>query len=395
MDQPFNTTNNKYFNGAHNGNSEPVFDIRSPEFSSDSFRMFDFKVKQCPRTRAHDWTQCPFAHPGEKARRRDPRKFQYSAVPCPDYRKGTCKRGDSCEFAHGVFECWLHPTRYRTQMCTDGESCNRLVCFFAHRKDDLRQPSDMCVMAESQQPAQNKGVKDQLFSVALAHLLALQSQQQVMTSSGANPYASTSMNMQQNPQMSSLIQQAEDIRHQILNSQAAVQARMANQGRMPQFIPVQNQKASYEDQMHQNYMIPHVSMSPSSQKSPMPYFPLSPSSPIDAHFSPEESPVQSPVQSPHDAGLHQMASSMQELSIHRLMSENEGRQLAKSFDQSYHHDKVVDSAIQASVGKCGSLENLLQALPRTLSDVGLADAANGVLSPSAAVPEFHPRMVQS
>ncbi len=31
--------------------------------------------------------QCPFAHPGEKAKRRDPRKMNYSGTACPDFRK--------------------------------------------------------------------------------------------------------------------------------------------------------------------------------------------------------------------------------------------------------------------------------------------------------------------
>ncbi|XP_030452608.1 zinc finger CCCH domain-containing protein 2-like [Syzygium oleosum] len=104
----------------------------------DEFRMYEFKVRKCARGRSHDWTECPYAHPGEKARRRDPRRFLYSGTACPDFRKGACKKGDSCEFAHGVFECWLHPERYRTQACKDGQSCRRRVCFFAHSPDQLR-----------------------------------------------------------------------------------------------------------------------------------------------------------------------------------------------------------------------------------------------------------------
>ncbi|ERN16732.1 zinc finger CCCH domain-containing protein 2 [Amborella trichopoda] len=108
-------------------------------YASDAFRMFDFKVKKCARGRSHDWTECPFAHPGEKARRRDPRRFHYSGVVCPDFRKGSgCRRGEACEFAHGVFECWLHPARYRTQPCKDGRSCTRRICFFAHTPAQLR-----------------------------------------------------------------------------------------------------------------------------------------------------------------------------------------------------------------------------------------------------------------
>ncbi|XP_052181254.1 zinc finger CCCH domain-containing protein 54-like [Diospyros lotus] len=108
-------------------------------YESDEFRMYGFKIKRCPRTRSHDWTQCPYAHCGERARRRDPRRYNYAAVACPDYREdGDCIRGDACPFAHGVFEYWLHPDKYRTRPCNAGESCERKVCFFAHSLAELR-----------------------------------------------------------------------------------------------------------------------------------------------------------------------------------------------------------------------------------------------------------------
>ena len=113
-------------------------DLPLDAYSCDEFRMYEFKVRKCVRGRSHDWTDCPYAHPGEKARRRDPRKFHYSGAACPDFRKGSCTRGDFCEFAHGVFECWLHPARYRTQACKDGMNCRRRVCFFAHTPEQLR-----------------------------------------------------------------------------------------------------------------------------------------------------------------------------------------------------------------------------------------------------------------
>ncbi|KAK6120787.1 hypothetical protein DH2020_045474 [Rehmannia glutinosa] len=113
-------------------------DIRNSIYATDEFRMFSFKVRPCSRAYSHDWTECPFVHPGENARRRDPRKYHYSCVPCPDFRKGACRRGDMCEYAHGVFECWLHPAQYRTRLCKDGTSCARQVCFFAHTQEELR-----------------------------------------------------------------------------------------------------------------------------------------------------------------------------------------------------------------------------------------------------------------
>ncbi|XP_031272015.1 zinc finger CCCH domain-containing protein 56-like [Pistacia vera] len=118
---------------------DPSFpDIKDSMYTSDEFRMFSFKIRPCSRAYSHDWTECPFAHPGENARRRDPRKFHYSCVPCPDFRKGACGRGDLCEYAHGVFESWLHPAQYRTRLCKDGISCARPVCFFAHTSEELR-----------------------------------------------------------------------------------------------------------------------------------------------------------------------------------------------------------------------------------------------------------------
>ncbi|ESQ44575.1 hypothetical protein EUTSA_v10003231mg [Eutrema salsugineum] len=108
-------------------------------YAGDHFRMYEFKIRRCTRSRSHDWTDCPFSHPGEKARRRDPRRYHYTGEVCPEFRHGgDCSRGDECGFAHGVFECWLHPSRYRTEACKDGKHCKRKICFFAHSPRQLR-----------------------------------------------------------------------------------------------------------------------------------------------------------------------------------------------------------------------------------------------------------------
>ena len=131
------------------------------------------QVLPCSKRFCHDWTVCPYAHPGEKAKRRDPRVHSYTGIACPNMKKvrhlmpccpllagskmgfclpvpavywfceplcmragsivdmslqdQACVRGDSCPYAHNVFEYWLHPTRYRTQLCNDMEKCNRKV----------------------------------------------------------------------------------------------------------------------------------------------------------------------------------------------------------------------------------------------------------------------------
>ncbi|KFM24230.1 Zinc finger CCCH domain-containing protein 24 [Auxenochlorella protothecoides] len=56
-------------------------------------------------------------------------------------KDGQCPMRDHCPYAHNVFEYWLHPTRYRTQLCNDGGSCRRKICFFAHSLDELRVPA--------------------------------------------------------------------------------------------------------------------------------------------------------------------------------------------------------------------------------------------------------------
>ncbi|KAK6122038.1 hypothetical protein DH2020_044221 [Rehmannia glutinosa] len=112
-------------------------DINNGLYGTDEFRMYSFKVKPCSRAYSHDWTECPFVHPGENARS-DPRKYHYTCVPCPEFKKGSCAKGDSCEYAHGVFESWLHPAQYRTRLCKDETGCSRKVCFFAHKPEELR-----------------------------------------------------------------------------------------------------------------------------------------------------------------------------------------------------------------------------------------------------------------
>jgi hypothetical protein len=48
------------------------------------------QVLRCSKRNAHDWRACPFAHPTENARRRDPREFKYCALACPDYKQASC-----------------------------------------------------------------------------------------------------------------------------------------------------------------------------------------------------------------------------------------------------------------------------------------------------------------
>ncbi|KAJ8752829.1 hypothetical protein K2173_008564 [Erythroxylum novogranatense] len=113
-------------------------DIDEMIYGSDEFRMYGYKIKRCPRMYTHDWTECPFAHRGEKATRRDLLKVPYLPIACPMFRSGACTKGDLCQYSHGVFEYWLHPARYRTRACNAGPFCQRKVCFFAHTPAQIR-----------------------------------------------------------------------------------------------------------------------------------------------------------------------------------------------------------------------------------------------------------------
>ncbi|KAL4421021.1 hypothetical protein ABPG77_008858 [Micractinium sp. CCAP 211/92] len=110
-------------------------------YDTAEFRMYCMKVLPCPQHFSHDWTECPFAHPGERATRRAPHKHGYTGVACPSMKRdGSCAIGAHCPYSHNVFEYWLHPTRYRTQLCSDGSKCPRKICFFAHSLEELRTP---------------------------------------------------------------------------------------------------------------------------------------------------------------------------------------------------------------------------------------------------------------
>uniref|UniRef100_A0A7N0V0B4 C3H1-type domain-containing protein n=1 Tax=Kalanchoe fedtschenkoi TaxID=63787 RepID=A0A7N0V0B4_KALFE len=172
---------------------DPTFpDIKNSIYGTDEFRMYSFKVRPCSRAYSHDWTECPFVHPGENARRRDPRKFHYSCVPCPDFRKGACRRGDMCEYAHGVFECWLHPAQYRTRLCKDGIDCARRVCFFAHTTEELR---PLYVSTGSAVPSPHSNYSSAMdFAAAMNMLPGSPSSVPVMSPSPFTPPMSPSAN---------------------------------------------------------------------------------------------------------------------------------------------------------------------------------------------------------
>eukprot|EP00210_Caulerpa_lentillifera_P003574 g3409.t1 len=130
-------------------------DLNDPLFKTDAFMVYGFKVLPCRRTRRHDWRECPFAHPGEVARRRDPRLYTYVGIICPDAKQNApCPRGDNCPYTHSLFEYWLHPTRYKTEFCSRGRQCTRPFCFFAHSETEVRPVDSDALLAVAMRTSQ-------------------------------------------------------------------------------------------------------------------------------------------------------------------------------------------------------------------------------------------------
>eukprot|EP00775_Hariotina_reticulata_P007487 gene7487-7696_t len=149
----------------------------------DDFMMYVFKVEMCKRIDKHDRGKCPYAHPGELARRRHPSLYQ--ALPCPEARaKKICPRLENCNCSHSTFEFWLHPDRFKTFLCERGNQCNRPVCFFAHSPSELRElPQGLQRTDHVQRPigatssstlAQANPVPSSSSKTADSHLLQLQ-----------------------------------------------------------------------------------------------------------------------------------------------------------------------------------------------------------------------------
>ncbi|KAJ9516004.1 hypothetical protein QJQ45_016821, partial [Haematococcus lacustris] len=154
--------------------------------TSPEFRMYCYKIVPCTRRYGHDWTACPFCHPGEKATRRCPQKCNYLPIACPDMKKaGECPRGEACLFAHNTFEVWLHPLRYRSQMCSYGPDCRRGICFFAHQPPELR-VVDQSYLQEIERQLDAMGVSSAAFGFPPSNNAKVQHHQERGTPGGSS-----------------------------------------------------------------------------------------------------------------------------------------------------------------------------------------------------------------
>jgi hypothetical protein len=144
-----------------------------------------------------------------------------AAVTPRPAQDAVCPRGDACPFAHNVFELWLHPSRYRTQLCRDGLGCKRRVCFFAHSLDDLRSPQSSPMVLPDAAPAQGAGVdyaSQELLGRMLGQASGLSLEQQVQM-----------LLLQQQEQLAAQQQQA-DVNATLLQAQALLQQQQQQGG---------------------------------------------------------------------------------------------------------------------------------------------------------------------
>mmetsp|Transcript_16461 Transcript_16461/g.25554 ORF Transcript_16461/g.25554 Transcript_16461/m.25554 type:complete len:282 (-) Transcript_16461:355-1200(-) len=118
--------------------SRAAQDVLAKESDEALFAQYFFKVVDCPKAHVeHDWKTCPYAHPGEIAKRRPPQCHSFRI--CQEFRRQkTCKLGDNCPLAHGPWEAGLHPASFKSVFCAYGQSCQRPMCFFSHSQEELR-----------------------------------------------------------------------------------------------------------------------------------------------------------------------------------------------------------------------------------------------------------------
>jgi len=112
--------------------------------------VFEYKVNKCPRgNKCRDRILCGGYH-REKERRRDPRKFKYDTMPCPEVKPGAhhhwmlphyCSNGDACNHTHTLLETMHHPLLYKSTLCVnymENKQCDwGPYCSHAHGPEDL------------------------------------------------------------------------------------------------------------------------------------------------------------------------------------------------------------------------------------------------------------------
>lgn len=223
------------------------------------FFLWTFKIEPCRADYPHNWSLCPYVHPNEKARRRDPRLFEYEPLPCPDDKKGTtCPKGELCNYTHNIYEYWCHPKRFRTQVCQLGGACNRPICFFAHTAQELRRVDQPVHIPPTmtRHPVTAPGVDrsqgiDSYAAAALVAAAVASAQQQAWQANAAA--GATGQYQQQQIALQGLMaQQRAQQQQQLAMMHAARAGGLANAAHVQQQIWQQQQQEQLQQQQYQS-----------------------------------------------------------------------------------------------------------------------------------------------
>lgn len=112
-----------------------------PPRLKQNFAADTYKIKECKNKAG---CNCDGYH-HEFERRRNPAKYRYSEIPCPNVFKGgwkapaLCPKGDSCGHSHTVNEASYHPRTYKTKKCNkyeQGKCHYGDRCAFIHGSND-------------------------------------------------------------------------------------------------------------------------------------------------------------------------------------------------------------------------------------------------------------------
>ncbi|GAA0162112.1 hypothetical protein LIER_18279 [Lithospermum erythrorhizon] len=98
-----------------------------------------YKIKRCPNEEPHDLARCLYTHIGD-IYRRDHSLYYPEYCTSKLNHNSVCIMGDRCRFAHGPYEYFYHPGRYRTEYCNFGVDCNTIGCPFVHNSSQFRRP---------------------------------------------------------------------------------------------------------------------------------------------------------------------------------------------------------------------------------------------------------------
>lgn len=129
---------------ASSGQKLSEMEIEAPSnIIYEQLDLKSFKVWPCPLTSKHNPRKCRYYH-NSLDRRRPIEAIYYTSKMCPDMStRGSCIKGENCQFSHSKTEQAYHADKYRKKFCLYYP--NRLekcpygqYCSYAHSEEELQ-----------------------------------------------------------------------------------------------------------------------------------------------------------------------------------------------------------------------------------------------------------------